>query len=63
MRTNIQDVSFDAETTLAMGEAFDRACRSLPNFGMAPTVREIITKRILEVVKTGERDPTRLCEQ
>jgi len=30
---------------------------------MAPTVREIIAKRILEVAKTGERDPTRLCEQ
>jgi len=63
MSTNIQDVSFNAETTLAMGEAFDRACALLHNFGMAATVREIISKRIVEVAKNGETDPIRLYEQ
>ena len=56
----IQDVSFDDEATLAMGEAFDQACKSLRNFGTACTVREIIAKRIIEAAKNGERDPIHL---
>ena len=46
-----------------MGEAFDKACRSLRSFGTACTVREIIAKRIVAVAKNGERDPARLHEQ
>ena len=42
----IQNVWFDDAATLAMGEAFDRACKSLRNFGSA--VREIIAKRIID---------------
>ena len=38
----IQNVSFDDAATSAMGEAFDKACKSLRNFGTACTVREII---------------------
>ena len=30
---SIQNVSFDDAATLAMGEAFDRACMSLHRFG------------------------------
>ena len=59
----IQSVSFDDAATLAMGEAFDRACKSLRNFGSACTVREIIAKRIIDAAKNGERDPARLHEQ
>ena len=39
----IQNVAFDDAATLAMGEAFDHACKSLRNFGSA--VPEIIAKR------------------
>ena len=60
---SIQDVSFDEAATLAMGEAFDRACKSLRSFGSAVTVRAIIAERIIEAVKSGERDPGRLYEQ
>ena len=31
----IQNVSFDAAATFAMGEAFDNACKSLQNLGSA----------------------------
>ena len=31
----IQNVWFDDAATLAMGEAFDNACKSLQNFGSA----------------------------
>lgn len=60
MKTLIQEVLFDDETTHAMGEAFDHACESLRKFGKAATVREIIAKRIVEGAKKGERDPARL---
>ena len=56
-------VWFDDAATLAMGEAFDNACKSLRNFGTARTAREMIAKRIITAAKNGERDPARLCEQ
>jgi hypothetical protein len=59
----IEDVFFDDETTLAMSEAFDRACVSLRRFRTLITARELIAKRIIAAVKNGERDPARLCEQ
>jgi hypothetical protein len=59
----IQNAWFDDATTLAMGEAFDKACKSLRNFASACTVREIIAKRIIAVATNGERDPARLHEQ
>ena len=57
----IQDVWFDDAATLAMGEAFDLACKSLRNFG--PVVPAIIAKRIIAAAKNGERNPARLYEQ
>jgi hypothetical protein len=59
--TPIQNVWFDDAATLAMGEAFDNACKSLQNFGSA--VPAIIADRIIAVAKNGERDPARLYEQ
>ena len=61
--TAIEDVEFDDAATLAMGEAFDRTCKSLRIIGDTVTVREIIAKRIIEAAKNGERDPARLYEQ
>ena len=57
----IQNVWFDDAATLAMGEAFDRACKLLRNLGSA--VPEIIAYLIIQAAKTGERDPARLYEQ
>ena len=59
----IQNVAFDDTATSAMGEAFDKACKSLRSFGTACTVREIIAKRIISAAEDGERDPARLHEQ
>ena len=58
---SIQNVAFDDAATLAMGEAFDRACKSLQNFGSA--VPAIIADRIIAAAKNGERDPGRLYQQ
>ena len=59
----IQNVWFDDATTLAMGEAFDRACKTIRNCGSVSTVREIIAKRIVAVARNGERDPIHLHQQ
>jgi hypothetical protein len=56
----IHNVWFDDAATLAMGEAFDRACKSLQNFGSA--VPPIIANLIIAAAKNGERDPGRLYE-
>jgi hypothetical protein len=60
-----QDGVFDPDLNLtsAMGEAFERACKSLHDMGQPDIVKEIIAKRIVEVAKTGERDPVQLCER
>ena len=57
----IQNVWFDDAATSAMGEAFDRACKSLRNFGSA--VPAIIADLIITAAKDGERDPAHLYEQ
>jgi hypothetical protein len=59
---SIKDVSFDDAATSAMGEAFDKACKSLRNLGSTCEVREIVAKRIVAAAKNGERDPSRLRE-
>ena len=59
--TPIQNVWFDDAGTLAMSEAFDRACKSLRNLGSA--VPAIIADLIIAGAKNGERDPVRLYEQ
>jgi hypothetical protein len=56
------EVSFDAETIRAMGEAFDDACHSLQEFGTRVTVREIISRRIVEAAKNGLHNRARLYE-
>ncbi len=54
--------SFDPVTTKAMGTAFDAACQELHNKGQPNIVRELVAKQIIAAAKTGERDPSRLCD-
>jgi hypothetical protein len=58
-----KDVAFDPELTCAMGEAFERVCRSLWDAGQPDIVKEVIARRILEIAQTGERDPVRLSDR
>ncbi len=60
---SFQSVAFDAELTQAMGEAFDRACKSLRDLGQPDIVKEVIATRIVEIARTGERDPDRLRDR
>ena len=58
-----QDASFDPETTLIMGHAFECACKALQDLGQPDIVKEVIAKRIIEIAQTGERDADQLCLQ
>ena len=62
-RLSNHDVSFDDETMWAMSEAFDRICDALGNFGEGVTMHEIIARRIVEIAKMGERNPSCLYQQ
>jgi hypothetical protein len=59
----VRDVPFDDEATLAMGAAFDQACRSLRLYARDDKVRALIGKLIIEAAKNGERDPIRIQSQ
>jgi hypothetical protein len=43
-----------------MGAAYERACKSIPNFTGAERMRVIIANLFLEGARLGERDPHRL---
>lgn len=58
-----RDASFDPEATKIMGQAFDGACKALHDIAHPDLVRDVIAKRIIEVAKTGERDPNQLCKR
>ena len=55
--------SFDPEITRAMGAAYDKARELLHNMGQPEVVQEVIADRIINVAKTGERDPDRICQR
>ena len=54
---------FDTETTAAMAEAYDKACRSMHDWGQPVIIGETIAKRIVQLAADGERDPDELCER
>lgn len=56
----LRDVSFDPDTTHIMGQAFDGACKELHDIGQSDLVKSVIAKRIIQIAKTGERDPHQL---
>jgi hypothetical protein len=58
-----QDTTFGPETVASMGEALDRACAATAALGQPAIHRAIITKRIVEFAKAGERNPQILCER
>jgi len=58
---SIKSIWFDAAATSAMGEAFERACKTLQDFGSA--VPEIVANFIITAAKNGERDAGRLYKQ
>jgi hypothetical protein len=53
---------FDPETTRIMGVAFEAARIALRLADRGDAFAPIVAKRIIELAKTGERNPNVLCE-
>ena len=62
IRPYLEGHRFDAETTRLMGIAFETAVAALHTQGDVEPLRETIARIIIDLAKTGERDPERLCE-
>jgi hypothetical protein len=54
---------FGPEAIATMSEAYDKACRSMHDWGQPVIIGEVIARRILKLAEAGERDPDRLCER
>jgi hypothetical protein len=54
---------FDDQATKAMGEAFEAACKHLDEAEQPSVVYEAVAKRIIEMAKSGERDPNQLRDR
>jgi hypothetical protein len=57
------EASSDPRLVDVMTKAYAKACRMLHDRGQPALVQEIIAGRIVEIVKTGERDPNRVCQR
>jgi hypothetical protein len=57
------EASFGPDVIDIMTKAYGQACRMLHDKGQPEVVQEVIARRILEIARTGERDPDRLCER
>jgi hypothetical protein len=55
------DYTYPPELIEAMRLAFHKTCNALSDKDDA--IMEIVATRIVELAKTGERDPDRLCSQ
>ena len=57
-----QKTDFDPDIIEIMGQAYEKARKSLHDKGQPPLVQEVIASRIIAAAKTGLRDPDKLCE-
>jgi hypothetical protein len=62
IRPFLNGEEFDAETLRILGVAFEQTCIALRIENSADDVRQAIANKIIEIAKTGERTPDRLCE-
>jgi len=58
----VPTVVFHQSTKRLIEEAFDAACRELPDENRSAQVHEIMVKRIMDAVREGERSIARLRE-
>ena len=57
------EASSDPNVVDVMHKAYAKACRMLHDKGQPALVQEVIARRIVEIAKTGERDPNRICQR
>jgi hypothetical protein len=57
------EAAFGSDAIDVMTKAYGQACRMLRDKGQPEVVQEVIARRIVEIARTGERDPERICER
>jgi hypothetical protein len=62
IRPFLNGVQFDQETVRILGVAFEQVCIALRIGDCGDDVKNAIAKKIIELAKTGERNPDLLCE-
>jgi hypothetical protein len=55
------ETNFDPETLAALTVSFDEGWDTLQSLGNTTISRDALAKRLLELARTGERNPARLC--
>ena len=58
-----QEVAFSPEEVSAITKAFEAALQRLGLVNRSDPVAETVARKIIELARTGERDPDRLCDQ
>jgi len=54
---------FDQETLRILGVAFEQVCVGLQTGDCDDHVKQAIANKVIELAKTGERNPDLLCER
>jgi hypothetical protein len=62
IRVYLKGREFDAESIRVLGIAFECARSALHVFPSDEVLSEAIAARIIELARTGERDPEKLCD-
>jgi hypothetical protein len=57
----VQEAAFSPEDISRMTAAYEAALRLLRLTDRTDPVTEIVAKKIIEVTRTGEHDPPRIC--
>ena len=63
IRAFLNGENFDEETVRVLGVAFAQVCVALRIGDCDDHVRQAIANKIIELAKTGERNPDLLCER
>jgi hypothetical protein len=63
IRPFLNGEQFDPETTRVLGIAFEMVCIALRTEGSDDFVKQGIAAKIINLAKSGERNPNLLCEQ
>jgi len=62
IRPFLNDERFDQEALRTLGVAFEQVCIALRIGDCDDHVKQAIATKIIELAKTGERNPDLLCE-
>jgi len=62
IRSHLNGHRFDPETMRLMGLAYEMTIMSLRLVDRGDIANDVVAQKIIELAKTGERNPERLCE-